>query len=168
MTWLVPASGPACDQLADTIARLAAEHGTPAFPPHITIARKFDGDADSTADGLASLVAGVPPLTVTLSAVGHEPAYFRSLYLSAEPSARLSALARAAAAAWGIEPLAHRPHLSLMYSDFTAERKLPIIAAIGITLPLTIELGAAELWAADRQGVAGWRRCRTIRLGHQE
>jgi 2'-5' RNA ligase len=167
MTWLVPSAGPARDKLADTIARLAAEHGTPAFPPHITMARRFDADADDTADGLASLVAGVPPFTVTLSAVAHEDAYFRSLYLTAEPSAPLSALSQAAAAAWGIEPLAHRPHLSLMYSDFTAERKLPIIATIGISLPLSIEVGAAELWAAGGQGVAGWRRCRAFPLGHR-
>lgn len=163
MTWLVP-DGPDSDRLAATIGRLADEHGTTAFAPHITIGGLFDADEQAAGRTLAALVAGVPRFPVTFSGIDHEPAYFRSLYLRAEPSARLSALHEAARRAWALERKPYRPHLSLLYSDLPAERKLPIIAAIGIPLPLTVEIGAAELWAASEQGVARWRRCAAIPL----
>jgi hypothetical protein len=47
------------------------------------------------AEMLALLASGLSkhrPLDVTFAAVGHEQAYVRSLYLRAEPSARLTAL----------------------------------------------------------------------------
>jgi hypothetical protein len=37
MPWLTPAPGPARDQLAATIGRLAAEHDAPRFQPHVTV-----------------------------------------------------------------------------------------------------------------------------------
>ena len=120
MSWLVPAAGPVRDQLAGVIAGLAAEHGTPVFAPHVTINGNVDAEPDAAARVLEQLVAGVPPFEVTLSGPGYEPEYFRSLYLRAEPSARLTALHQAGQRAWGIEAPPYRPHLSLLYA-----RQLP-------------------------------------------
>jgi 2'-5' RNA ligase len=163
MSWLVPA-GRDGGRLAATIGRLAAEHGTVAFAPHLTIGGVFDADEQAARRTLAAVVAGVPRFPVTFTGIGHEPVYFRSLYLRAEPSAQLTALHEAARRAWALDVRPYQPHLSLLYSDFPVERKLHIIATIGITLPFTVEIGAAELWAASEHGAAGWRRRHTIPL----
>jgi 2'-5' RNA ligase len=159
MAWLVPAAGPARDRLTATIDRLAAEHGAPRFPPHITLAGLFDSGETAASQALMPLAAGVQPFTVRFAAVGQDQAYFRCLYLRAEPSQQLTALREAALAALALERRPYLPHLSLLYSDMAAQRKRPIIDALDLRLPLTVPIDAAELWADDQQGVvSAWRR----------
>ena len=165
MTWLVPAAGPERERLTGAIARLAAEHGGPVFAPHVTLVDAFDGEATAVAAALGRLVAGVPPFDVTLAGFGHEPAFFRALYLRAEPSARLAALHEAGERTWGLTGRPpYRPHLSLLYSDLPEDRKSALIGAVGLDLPVTIRIDAAELWVDFREPVAGWRRVARVPL----
>jgi 2'-5' RNA ligase len=167
MAWLVPAAGPARDRLAATIGTLAAEHGTPRFEPHVTMAGRFCSGEQAAAQALASLAAGVRPFEVRFAAAGYEQAYFRALYLRAEPSPQLTALHEAARAAWALDARPYLPHLSLLYADLAEERKRAIVGALDIQLPLTIRIGAAELWADHPAGVPGWHRVARVPLsGH--
>jgi 2'-5' RNA ligase len=158
MAWLVPAAGPARDRLAATIDALAAEHGAPRFEPHVTMAGRFDSGEQAGVQALTSLAAGVRPFEVRFVAVGYEQACFRALYLRAEPSPQLTALHEAARAAWVLDSRPYMPHLSLLYANIAGERKPAIIGTLGIQLPLTIRINAAELWADHQAGVSGWRR----------
>jgi len=79
MAWLVPAAGPARDHLAATIGTLAAEHGTPRFEPHVTIAGRFHSGEQAAVRALTSITAGGRPFEVRFAAAGHEQAYFRAL-----------------------------------------------------------------------------------------
>ena len=85
------------------------------FAPHVTMNRNVDAEPDAAARVLERLVAGVPPFEVTLPGFGYEPEFFRSLYLRAEPSARLTALHEAGQRAWGLDraavPAAPQPAL---------------------------------------------------------
>jgi 2'-5' RNA ligase len=166
MSWLVPAAGPVRDRLAGVIAGLAAERGTPVFAPHVTINANVDAEPDAAARVLEQLVAGVPPFEVTLSGFGHEPVFFRSLYLRAEPSARLTALHEAGQRAWGLGPgPPYRPHLSLLYArDLPEERKPAIADGLGLALPVTIRVDAAEVWGDFRDEVTRWHRVARIPL----
>ena len=165
MSWLVPAAGPVRDRLAGVIAGLAAEHGTPVFAPHVTINGNVDAEPDAAARVLEQLVAGVPPFEVTLSGPGYEPEYFRSLYLRAVPSVRLTALHQAGQRAWGIEGPPYRPHLSLLYARQLPEERKPAIAdGLGLALPVTIRVDAAEVWGDFRDEVTRWRRVARVPL----
>ncbi len=164
MAWLVPAAGPGRDQLAATIARLAAEHGTPRFEPHVTMAGLFGARAQEAAATLRALARGVPPFTVTLVEIGGEQAYFRSLFLRAELSPQLVNLHEAASRAWALAAAPYRPHLSLLYSELPGARKPVIARGITIALPLTIRIDAAELWAGGPGNVPGWRRIARVPL----
>jgi 2'-5' RNA ligase len=164
MTWLVPAAGPVRDRLAGAIARLAAEHAAPVFAPHVTMAGVVESSADAAARVLGRLVAGVPAFEVRLTAVGYEPEFFRSLFLRAEPDAILTALHEAAERAWGLDPAPYRPHLSLLYSRLPEERKPAIAGALGLALPVTIRIDAAEVWADFRDDVTRWRRVARVDL----
>ena len=166
MSWLVPAPGPERDRLARAVASLAAGYGGPVFAPHVTLAGVIPAVPDAVAGTLAEVTAGVAPFEVTLTAAGWEPVFFRSLYLRAEPSARLVALREAARQALRLEP-APDPHLSLLYADLDEERK-PAIAAglgpLGVALPMTILIDAAEVWGDFREDVGRWRRLARVPL----
>ena len=163
MTWLVPAAGPVRDRLAGVIARLAAEHEAPVFAPHVTMCGVVESSPDAAALALERLVAGVRPFEVALTGVGYEPEFFRSLYLRAEPDAILTALHEAGQRAWGLDISRtgppYRPHLSLLYArDLPEERKPASAGALGLALPVTIRVDAAEIWADFRDDVTRWRR----------
>jgi 2'-5' RNA ligase len=164
MSWLVPAAGPARDRLAGVIARLAAEYAAPVFEPHVTMAGVVECSSDAAALVLGRLVAGVPPFEVTLTGVGYEPQFFRSLYLRAEPPAVLTALHEAGERAWDLNPAPYRPHLSLLYSQLPEERKPAIADALGLALPVTIRIDAAEIWADFTDDVTRWRRVARVLL----
>jgi 2'-5' RNA ligase len=158
MTWLVPAAGTERDRLAATIDRLAVEQNAPRFEPHVTVAATFDAAKDAATRTLTSMVTGMPPVELTFAGIGHQQAYFRALYLRAEPSAELSALQAAGQRAWALDRQPHVPHLSLLYADLAEDRKDLIISSLGITLPLTVRFDAVELWARDPRGVRDWYR----------
>jgi 2'-5' RNA ligase len=165
MTWLVPAAGPVREALAGVITRLAAEYGGPVFTPHVTMNRTVDAEPEVAARVLERLVAGVPPFEVALPGVGYEPEFFRALYLRAEPSAQLTALHQAGQRAWGLTGPPYRPHLSLLYArDLPEERKPAIADGLGLALPVTIRVDAAEIWGDFRDEVTRWRRVARVPL----
>jgi len=168
MAWLVPAAGPARDQLTATIGTLAAKHGAPGFEPHVTMAGLFRSGEEAAIRALTSLTAGVRPFEVKFAAAEYEQAYFRALYLRAEPAPQLTALHEAAQVAWALDIRPYLPHLSLLYADMAEAPKRAIIAALGIQLPLTIRINAAELWANHPAGVPGWHRVARVPFsGHR-
>jgi hypothetical protein len=164
MTWLVPAAGPERDWLAAIIDRPAAELDAPRFPPHVTLLATIDSAEDLAVRTLTPVTAGVPPVELTLAAIGSEETYFRSLYLRAEPSAQLLALREAGQRAWALDPSPYLPHLSLLYSDIPEKDKQSLIDRIGVRLPLTVWFDAVELWARDPRGVRSWYRVARVAL----
>jgi 2'-5' RNA ligase len=156
MTWLVPAAGPVRDHLVATMDRLAVEHDSASFQPHVTLAANVDAVVDAAAEALTSLAAAMTPVDVRFTAIGHEQTYFRSLYLLPEASAQLIAVHEAVQRVRALDSWQFRPHLSLLYSDIREEQKRLIIGSIGIALPLTIRFDAIELWATSRD-VRTWR-----------
>jgi 2'-5' RNA ligase len=124
-----------------------------------------ESTAEAAARVLGRLVARVPPFEVTLTRVGYEPEFFRALYLRAEPTAILTALHEAGERAWGLDGPPYRPHLSLLYArDLPEERKPAIAEDLGLALPVTIRIDAAEVWADFTDDVTRWRRVAQVPL----
>jgi hypothetical protein len=70
--------------------------------------------------------------------------------------------------AWGLDSETgrpYRPHLSLLYTrDLPEERKPAIADGLGLALPVTIRVDAAEVWADFRDEVTRWRRVARVVL----
>jgi 2'-5' RNA ligase len=166
MTWLVPAAGPERDRLSAVIGGLAGEHDTPAFTPHVTLTDPVQGEEMSVLGALQQVLSGREGFEVTLNGFGHEPEYFRSLYLTVPDSEPLTKLNEAAREAFEQVLPAYRPHLSLLYSDLPEESKDAIATGLDLELPITVRFEGVELWAdngprvpADNaQDVASWHR----------
>ena len=159
MTWLVPTIGPVREHLLAIIDRLAAEHNAPRFQPHVTLVATYDLDEATAAKAISSIAADTRPVDVTFAAIGHEQAYFRSLYLLPEPSSELTTLHEATQREWELDsgrPFA--PHLSLLYSDIPEKQKPSILETISIPLPVTVRFDAIELWSRKVPEVYGWYR----------
>ncbi|MDO4637390.1 MAG: hypothetical protein Q4B13_07570 [Lautropia sp.] len=140
--WLVPAE-PQRALLQQWIDRLAIQGPGPSFEPHLTLALSTlparivpaDLPAQAVAAGVAS-VCRPDGLSLTADGLGHEPAYFRALYLrlATRRSERmwLADIVRAVAAglagaveSTGIQTAATQfvPHLSLAYGAWTAAER---------------------------------------------
>ena len=167
MTWLIPAAGSMRDQLATTIGRIAADQGTPIFEPHVTLAPLSDCEPDEAVRALTPVASQAAALDISFSAVGQEQAYFRSLFLRADPSPQLTQLNEAARRALRLAEAPYMPHLSLLYSDLTDQQKQPIATGLDLVLPLTIRIRGIQLWASHPSGVTGWTRVAELPLpGH--
>src|SRR5688572_26849093 len=80
--WLLPAA-PDGRLLAQIVARLAAEHGAPAFTPHITLLSGC-GREPVTAELCARVlrdVAHTPPMRLSVRGVRHSDDFFETVVL---------------------------------------------------------------------------------------
>lgn len=156
--WLVPAE-PHRAELRTHIDRLALEHGTPAFEPHVTLA---SGVVD-----LASVVAAIErvagdraPLEVVAGPTAHGPDRFKAVFVELADE-RLHELAAALCAELGLtfDPAELRPHISLIYAaDLTRHARAAMAAEHTLAgRTLRFDTLVASVPAGDIDDVARWQ-----------
>jgi 2'-5' RNA ligase len=149
--WLEPAPSDAERQLRSLIQRLAREHQTPHFPPHVTIVSGFNADEGESRVRLREAADLLPAQELVFTNFGHEQVFYRSLYLITTPTARLQAAHDRAATLWAVEGDPYMPHLSLQYSYFTNDHKRIIIDSLDIDLPVQVRFDRLTLWCTDSE-----------------
>jgi hypothetical protein len=158
------------------INRVAAEHGTVPFPPHLTVCGVAD-DHLSALDEAAAYVkeCGLLPLTVAKAAVtGAVITPFRAVFIEVENSPELREFREKLRDIVGGAPLIP-PHISLLYTidgvtqtprpDFTAERLQAIAARCAEAIPdmqLTLARPIVNSAGAGATDVRGWRMIREL------
>src|SRR4051794_11169941 len=152
--WLVP-DGAADDVLHSVIDRLAAEHGGPSFPPHMTLLSGIVTTEDDVAERARRLAADNGPVTLHLDGIGTDETYFQSLFATVRPTPELVGLRAAARAIFPEAPDPYRPHISLLYGHPTPEIKQAIAAAERSALPSSVR--ALTLVVMTGHEVAEWR-----------
>ncbi|AUX40921.1 hypothetical protein SOCE26_023230 [Sorangium cellulosum] len=158
--WLIP-GGSLRERLRELIASLARETGGPAFAPHVTLLGGLRGEGAALAAQLGRLGAALRPVELRLRGPATGSTRHQCVFLDVAPAEPLAALRGAAAAVFGGDDTAFRPHVSLVYGDLLSEHRRalaadPRVAALGQ------EVGWAErieLWSvegeADRWRCAG-------------
>jgi 2'-5' RNA ligase len=113
--WLVPAE-PHRAELRGHIDRLALEHGTPTFEPHVTLASGVADHAPVLA-AIERVASAWAPLEVVAGTTAHGPDRFKAVFVELE-DVRLHDLAAALCGELGIPfaPEELHPHISLVYA----------------------------------------------------
>ena len=162
-------------RLQELINRLAEEHGTVTFAPHLTVCG-VPGDL-AVLDAAAAYVreCGLLPLRVAKAAVaGMVITPFRAVFIEVENSAKLREFRERLRDIVGAPPLIP-PHISLLYTldrdsqaprpDFDAERLKAIAARCGKAIddahftlgePVVNSVGGGE------QDVRSWNAIRSL------
>ena len=162
--WLTP-EGVAREKLAALIDRLAAELGTAAFAPHVTLLPGLPGPEAEVLDRARVLAGELPPLFLAFSGMDGNSAHFRCLFLRVATSPALREAHARAARHFGREPEASfDPHLSLVYGTLDAARKddlkrevLPLAAA-------SFKARRLHVWRTEGP-VGEWRELAAVELG---
>lgn len=144
--WLVP-DEPARGRLAALMEELAARLRTPVFAPHLTLLGRVTRRDDDAVQAAHALAAGMRPVLLRLTRAAEESAYFRCVFLEAEPSPELLGAHQKARRAFGGGPDRWRPHLSLVYGRLAegARHALAEEAARKLELPFALTAGRIEL-----------------------
>ncbi len=146
--WLKPTSESFL-KLKNLIGKIAEETDSPVFEPHVTLVGGIKNDQESVLNILRSIRPYTIPLYLTLDSVGISDSYYKSLFLHCTNSEPLNELRKTYAEAFSSTGI-FEPHLSLLYSNLSADIKEKIIEKYSITqiLPLSIEIQDLELWHA--------------------
>jgi 2'-5' RNA ligase len=161
--WLMP-SGKINDDLSTKISQLSHQYATPVFPPHITLLGELNGNGSELAAQMLHLAARICPIQVTLTKADFLDDYFRCLFLRVEETPTLLQANQEARAIFHREQdPKFMPHLSLMYGNFDAGTKKPLVASIGLEFNQTFSVSQLHLFSISADP-ADWRRVQTAEL----
>ena len=100
------------------IESLSARFATTPFEPHLTLCSGFCADVSALEEVVVGIAAATPPLTLRITGVGCDEAYFRTLYIELEGDALLTGLRkRLGTVIDRSRNLPYLPHLSLLYRE---------------------------------------------------
>lgn len=155
--------GSALSLLKDTVAKLSEEYGGPLFEPHLTLLATIPIEDEILLAGKAAALAeAISPFTLTLEGFGAEDTFFRALYMRARNDEELSRYHKQARALFGGEdPIPYVPHVSLLYGNYDAERKVKSIEALKSLGSISFPITALTLWETPGEASA-WRRVQTF------
>lgn len=113
------------EKLQSLIDSFAEEYGSPRFAPHVTLLARIPGNSDQEVIETAkTLAAALAPVQITLGALGMEDAYYRALYIRIQEKDTVTKLYQDAAEAFSMmADDSYLPHLSLLYGNYSLERK---------------------------------------------
>ena len=162
--WLVP-EGEVAAVLTRLIEDLAAELGTPTFPPHVTLLGGLRGREGDVLRKAREMAAALEPLTLPLGPVTGRDDHFRGLFVRIPETLKLLTTHAQARITYRIANEApFEPHLSLAYGRFSvAERERLALATAPRIAP---RMSCSALEVMHTQGaVADWRRIARLEMG---
>lgn len=157
-------SGDAHVRLRERIAELAAAHGTPVFPPHLTLVGSLGEAPDRLIDALRPVAAAAHRCNIVLEECDGHGSSFRAFYHRVEPSKKLERLRIAVADALDLTITPWVPHVSLLYGDLSEEQREFLVARTEPPLGADFQVDALHLWSTEGE-VATWHEIATLPFG---
>jgi len=156
--WIVPADE-AFARIEKLIHRVHPRGGGPRFKPHLTL---LAGSETTLADAelkLKHLAARLRPFEIRLGRIGWRREYFRSLYVSVEPTAELAAAQRVAYEVFEMNPPPpFEPHVSLLYGNLDEKLAQELAEDAGGSVDIVFTATAVQLVnASPSVPVTGWK-----------
>jgi 2'-5' RNA ligase len=128
--WLMP-GGETFYRLETLIGELSLRHGTPVFPPHMTLLGGLFPPREKLLEKVPALAASLKPFGVGFEGIGCLDEYYRCIFIKVRQTKEVVDANRKAREIFGREDDApFMPHLSLVYADMKAAKKRKIISSL--------------------------------------
>ena len=159
--WLVPNRDSDVFRVFQShITEIAAECGTHAFIPHVTLLGGIYESEVVVHAKMQELVENLRPYQLSLGSVGSNWTHFQILFSTVEMTEIVLRANLLAQEIFGIDQESYFPHLSFAYGDIPRE-KVAIIAnrlkSMRLMEGVTFDVVGLELWKCDGR-VSDWRR----------
>jgi 2'-5' RNA ligase len=164
--WLKPSRG-ASGQFGDVIQQLALELDAPIFEPHITLLGHLNGSEPEHVAKSKELALHLRPFPIIVSRPGFGEDYFHCVFLVVHMTLPLfdaHALARRIFHQEGDGRFL--PHLSLLYGQYSENRKKDIIAKLPASLSLPFEATHLSLIRSRSEDPKDWEEMWTDMMGN--
>jgi hypothetical protein len=158
--WLLPRSD---DEsfLATLIEALATDTGTRPFQPHLTVCGGLPPSKDAW-ERFDTLSNGIDLAVMGLE---HSAAFSMALYLRCADAPHLAGLRARIEEGLGLPQRTAPPHVSLLYGEFTAERRVTLARRLAGRIPTQLHFDRiATVEAGDWRDVTTWRLLRVQHL----
>ena len=154
--WIRP-TGAALESIERAVEFAHRRAGGPPVQPHVSLMGGIELTPD-TASKLRALASSLQPFEITLGKIEWRHEYYRSLFISVEPSSQLIAARAAAHEAFGTLPSgSFEPHVSLIYGDFDESFKKELIENLGGRLDARFIATAVDLVnACEKVPIVQW------------
>jgi 2'-5' RNA ligase len=160
-------TGEVARTFAQRIERLAGRYAAPVFPPHVTLIGSRVVDEEEVLDRAQALASLLHPLRLRLTTIATTDAYYRALFVQVDLSAELAAAYQQASRLFpGNSETAYRPHLSLVYGNFSPETRQAMIQEIGENVASTFEVDALHLYLTEG-AVGEWQSIKAFPLRNE-
>jgi hypothetical protein len=163
--WLVP-RGAAATRLATIIEDLSHAYRTPSFPPHVTLLARVTQPAHEVVLRTRSMVSAekLRRFQLRLGSLDTTRAYFRSLFIRADPSTALLTTHTRASTWFGVAQTEEfLPHLSLLYGELADKDKRSIIARLDRDYPAGYIAREIAIYATEG-APENWRLVESVAL----
>ena len=157
--------GKTFQKFSKIIAILAKKNSAPEFKPHVSLIGNIRLPEKEVLSKSRLLASKMRSFEIRLGKVDYLDMYFRSLFVRAEISREISeadSLARKYFLREKDPP--YMPHLSLLYGNFSRERKEGIIQQIGKEFKDKFLADKIEVWAVPGIDPAEWKVIKKIAL----
>ncbi len=155
--WLKP-SGDLLDALSETIERLSCRLGGPVFTPHITLLGSVPGTEGQHRARVEALAAQMKPFDVVLDQPCTGTEYFESVFMQVRPNEPLVSANALACRLFGAAAKPYRPHLSIVYGEFTQEQKQEVIPDLTVFVGRSLHVDRFYLIQALSREPADWHQ----------
>ncbi len=165
--WMVP-DEPDLTDLHTWIKTFGDTNSTPVFLPHMTLMGDLAGGEAELSECVRSIATGFSSHTVTVTGVGIQDLFFKSLYLELSQPAQL--VREQAALAQGLPssqvPGAFQPHISMAYGPIAAETKADGAKALGRFQGKSLRFRQLHLVRSSQTvPIEEWKILKTFDLG---
>ncbi|MCC6711313.1 MAG: 2'-5' RNA ligase family protein [Candidatus Pacebacteria bacterium] len=112
--WFVP-TNPTATELQSVIDKLAKQHLSTKFEPHLTLVGNFEIELENLIKVTKEIAKNTQPFKIKLGEVSFSTTYFQAVFVRAKASAELMALNLQFKKALPLPEDVFMPHLSLWY-----------------------------------------------------
>jgi 2'-5' RNA ligase len=146
--WLLPdADADATHQLEGLISDYAQSYDdAPVFDPHITVLGGLTEDQDTVMEGTRTLIQDRAPFEVSFPRVHCSTTRYQCVFLLVEPTREILSLHRDAVEIFEVAAGMYVPHLSLVYSDMSIEKRAALARSVdSASVPDTAPIGSVAV-----------------------